>query len=611
MPRSLSYYAPRIVEDSGAVDSPKPTFYSPPSSLPPISPISPLSSPSSTVRSLRSMQTDSNSSLPRPVASRGQTRGLSRRPSSEMSSPLSPLSSPREQRRDKSQDSSVRTRPRRPLLTPYQLVRTATSETLSKSRWRNKSDTPPEDEPRGHREASPSTSRHYFRTFSNDMMRHGVGVSALQTPATVEDINFGDFYGNERSPQHSERSPTESSSPMRHKNRKLSGVFHSLRESRSAGATPSTGTPSSISTGKPTIKLFSPGLAKSRRLSSIGSYFAHARGGTRSHALSPSPNEVSPLSTHWEDVLSESQDPARVRDISEPMSPLSGPVQSLRPSFIWSEATFGPRLRADPPIPKMASAVSLLSAETDQIYQAAHNQGSQAGPNETINFLPSEMKRVATPPLRQKPSGFKTFFFDKKSIPESRDEDSPGPATTKRRKALVTVASLQSLVHKVSLPKVRLKRSYGVSIQDTAPHDAQRSRTEVNAFYQTPYSQRYSDARRAKIAQIRSYMNEAMREDDSGADSSTMGTPFELNVPDHLPNSPLCPLSAKHKGGGKAICPMHRRLKTGLGTGDGGGGARGGRGGSEIGRKVKERVGAPVIVFESSQKDGSGRHRIQ
>lgn len=39
---------------------------------------------------------------------------------------------------------------------------------------------------------------------------------------------------------------------------------------------------------------------------------------------------------------------------------------------------------------------------------------------------------------------------------------------------------------------------------------------------------------------------------------------FELDVPDHLPGSPLCPLSPKHKSGGKAMCPLHGRSKTGM-----------------------------------------------
>lgn len=450
-------------------------------------------------------------------------------------------------------------------------------------------------------------------------MEHDDGVSSLRTSPILEGIDYCDLAISAQPAHHSEQTPDGSSPPSSNKKRTISGVFSSLRESRSSGATPSSGTASPMSIGKPTIKIFSPGLAKSRRLSSMGSYFARPRGGPQSIAHTPSPNEISPLSTHWEDVMSESQNPAHVRDISEPMSPLSGPVQRLSPSFRPSEATFAPKLHASSTslnsevATAMPSRPSNVPARTYKVVNKEQYQHApHAGPNEAINFLPSEMQRVGTPPLKQKSSGFKPFFFDKQSIPDSSEDEPPDAPTTKRRKALITMQSFQSLVPKVSLPMLKRKRSRRGPAQDIAARGTQRSSTEVTAFYQTPYSQRYSDARRAKIAQIRSYMDEAMRDDDSGADESTMNVPFELNIPDHLPNSPLCPLSPKHKNGEKVICPMHRRRKAGpVGAGESVRGGNGGSGGSQTGKKSKERAGAPVIVFESSQKDGSGRYGIQ
>lgn len=38
--------------------------------------------------------------------------------------------------------------------------------------------------------------------------------------------------------------------------------------------------------------------------------------------------------------------------------------------------------------------------------------------------------------------------------------------------------------------------------------------------------------------------------------------PFDLNVPDHLPNSPLCPRNPKHRSGGNGICVYHGRKKS-------------------------------------------------
>ena len=34
-------------------------------------------------------------------------------------------------------------------------------------------------------------------------------------------------------------------------------------------------------------------------------------------------------------------------------------------------------------------------------------------------------------------------------------------------------------------------------------------------------------------------------------------TAFVISLPDHLPNSPLCPANPKHEGMGTEICPAH------------------------------------------------------
>lgn len=82
---------------------------------------------------------------------------------------------------------------------------------------------------------------------------------------------------------------------------------------------------------------------------------------------------------------------------------------------------------------------------------------------------------------------------------------------------------------------------------------------EVTDFYQTPFSKRYYDSKRAAEQAIKAFIEENIDEDDEEDDETVLG--FEQDVPDHLPSSPLCPLHPKHKSGGKAICPMHRKYK--------------------------------------------------
>ncbi|KAI5365879.1 hypothetical protein Slin14017_G035190 [Septoria linicola] len=81
----------------------------------------------------------------------------------------------------------------------------------------------------------------------------------------------------------------------------------------------------------------------------------------------------------------------------------------------------------------------------------------------------------------------------------------------------------------------------------------------VTEFEQTPFSKRYYDSIRSEQQAIRALIDETMEEDDEADDEVVLG--FEQNVPDHLPNSPLCPLHPKHRSGGKAICHSHGRYK--------------------------------------------------
>jgi hypothetical protein len=37
---------------------------------------------------------------------------------------------------------------------------------------------------------------------------------------------------------------------------------------------------------------------------------------------------------------------------------------------------------------------------------------------------------------------------------------------------------------------------------------------------------------------------------------------FELDMPEHLPSSPLCPKNPKHRSGGQGICAYHERKRS-------------------------------------------------
>ena len=112
-------------------------------------------------------------------------------------------------------------------------------------------------------------------------------------------------------------------------------------------------------------------------------------------------------------------------------------------------------------------------------------------------YLPSEARRIGTPPLPGQSSRARGFFFDY----NAPDDENSTPS-------LEQAESLSS------------------------PPRMKRKKTAVLDWYS------------AKLMA------------DEERDSMTN---FELNVPDHLPSSPLCPKHPKHKSGGRGICVYHGR----------------------------------------------------
>ncbi|KAL9104393.1 MAG: hypothetical protein Q9163_000651 [Psora crenata] len=127
-------------------------------------------------------------------------------------------------------------------------------------------------------------------------------------------------------------------------------------------------------------------------------------------------------------------------------------------------------------------------------------------------FLPSEAKRINTPPLKSAESGgsrIRGFFFD--YIPPSHEEMSATPTT--------------------QIPASVSQAPVGVG-------------KEVHVSEREWY--------RVKL--------------DSIEREALVREQLVLDVPDHLPNSPLCPKHPKHRSGDLRICPMHGRLSPSTST---------------------------------------------
>lgn len=207
-----------------------------------------------------------------------------------------------------------------------------------------------------------------------------------------------------------------------------------------------------------------------------------------------------------------------LREISDkmttsPSSTTSGSNKSNRSNFSWH--THPARL-----IPFYSS---IRNSSSSSIHNARMGNTPQASPNSQSmytgsdskqyfrveisspdgpSYLPSEARRINTPPLPKSMSDkrLRGFFFDYNAPNEN------------------TLTPSSDAVESQELPSSerRKNRSSGI------------------------------DWYRVKLA----------------ADEAKDGqNSFELDVPEHLPNSPLCPRNLKHRSGGKGICVYHGRNK--------------------------------------------------
>ncbi|KAL8831023.1 MAG: hypothetical protein Q9170_005473 [Blastenia crenularia] len=141
-------------------------------------------------------------------------------------------------------------------------------------------------------------------------------------------------------------------------------------------------------------------------------------------------------------------------------------------------------------------------------------------------YLPSEARRIGTPPLPgNNGSKLRGFFFDY-NAPKSAGDEEEG-------------AWPRGLMNTAPLPLPQRQRGLKTpSLGPPSPRSpGARLRRNVSD----------NDWFRVRVA-----MDEAKEENAR----------FELNAPEHLPSSPLCPKHPKHKSGGKGVCVYHGRNKT-------------------------------------------------
>lgn len=102
----------------------------------------------------------------------------------------------------------------------------------------------------------------------------------------------------------------------------------------------------------------------------------------------------------------------------------------------------------------------------------------------------------------------------------------------------------------------------GATGTETASSSSTRSSSRFNAAYRKATSPE---------GKVRHWFDQ-MSEDDAGhhrdrrekKEKASRKVDFHLNMPEHLPTSPLCPANPKHPSGGMGVCVVSARLKKSL-----------------------------------------------
>ena len=173
---------------------------------------------------------------------------------------------------------------------------------------------------------------------------------------------------------------------------------------------------------------------------------------------------------------------AAIRDRKGALASAASAASSLRNLFMGKQPSPSPDLTA------------LYTGSDNEQYFRVEMSGMDAP-----NFLPTEARRIDTPPLAHR-----GFFFDFHSAAGCREEKSPSWETHNCQNS---------------------------TMSKTLPRKSSR------------YFQPEPDKDWFRVQVYR----------------STARNSFELNVPEHLPSSPLCASNPKHSSGGKGICPYHGR----------------------------------------------------
>ena len=160
------------------------------------------------------------------------------------------------------------------------------------------------------------------------------------------------------------------------------------------------------------------------------------------------------------------------------------------------------------------------------------------------SYLPSEATRIPTPPLPTEDAAsgnrYPSYFHDEKrmSSPQPSVPKPPGPPTTPKSQCSHHSSSASPPRQPGASHSPHSHRSSYGFLRPRLHHNSK----SMPASIMSGYVKRPSYTQQLHLAE-----------------ENLIENAIDVNIPDHLPSSPMCPKHPKHKSGGKGTCVYHGR----------------------------------------------------
>ncbi|KAI1353711.1 hypothetical protein F5Y01DRAFT_275981 [Xylaria sp. FL0043] len=269
---------------------------------------------------------------------------------------------------------------------------------------------------------------------------------------------------------------------------------------------------------------------------------------------------------------------------ASPLRKASNMSDKSRKSLKGFSKTFFRKARWSPKISNSSAASTSSSRRTSANSQSPTPPSSEKGePTVAANAWASEYPggeaiRVQTPRTEQFPH---SFFQDLSPPSTPRRPLSRQEGRTNLKKTTLSTSFTPGDPSAPSTPRLHHDSGTSSMVRDSSSRKLRTSGSENKNGSSNDVGTPSPPPRRARKEQRHACKEWWEVSVPTSYAEIDQRMPFKLDVPEHLPSSPMCPANKRHKSGGTGVCVYHGRAKSRVGTPSRGGSPDGRRDGGD------------------------------